>query len=357
MSIPKTAVTLQITERKQEKPLTLARVEVSAELKENELLIENVAVAQASGDIKKVALDLMIPTIPFTTGWENSGKVVLAGDAVKDFQVGDRITAWAHANEIGAGAYQQFTKIHASSAAKIPSSLTFEGASTLPLAFATALGCLNALGLPPNGPTTSLPLPPQPKMVPPILIWGAGSSVGAMAVQIAKLSGFRVIATASPSSFEYVKKCGADWVFNYRDEEKVIEEIKKAGEDKVTLVFDPISTTDSVTQSLKALGASGGKVIVDLPGVAENFEGKTPAGCTVEYAGAYHCFLKPELHSGFKMLESMIAKDQVVVHPFEVLPDGLASVNEGWRRQRAGEVRATKLVYRIADTPGLKEIQ
>jgi len=38
----------------------------------------------------------------------------------------------------------------------------------------------------------------------------------------------------------------------------------------------------------------------------------------------------------------------------EIVPDGLAGVKEGLRRLKAKEVQAAKLVYNIADTPGLQ---
>lgn len=38
----------------------------------------------------------------------------------------------------------------------------------------------------------------------------------------------------------------------------------------------------------------------------------------------------------------------------KLMPNGLASVPEGLKLLREGKVHAEKLVYRIADTPGLK---
>jgi hypothetical protein len=44
-------------------------------------------------------------------------------------------------------------------------------------------------------------------------------------------------------------------------------------------------------------------------------------------------------------------------HPYEVLPYGLESVEEGLRQLKEGNVSAKKLIYRVADTPGIGLIE
>lgn len=121
---------------------------------------------------------------------------------------------------------------------QIPSSLSHEAASTISLAFGTSFAGLHFLSIPPGGTKTVLPLPAQPDAVAPVLVWGAGSSVGAMAVQLIKLSGYRVIATASKKNFDYVKSLGADFVVDYHDGKKAVEEIKEFAAGKLSLVYE-----------------------------------------------------------------------------------------------------------------------
>jgi len=47
------------------------------------------------------------------------------------------------------------------------------------------------------------------------LIYGGSSASGVLGIQFAKLSGFEVLTTCSPSNFDYVKSLGADKVFDY----------------------------------------------------------------------------------------------------------------------------------------------
>lgn len=56
-------------------------------------------------------------------------------------------------------------------------------------------------------------------------MWAASSSIGQFAVQLAKLSNFTVIATASPKNHELLKSFGASHCFDYRDPD-VVNKIK-----------------------------------------------------------------------------------------------------------------------------------
>ncbi|WNY34932.1 hypothetical protein Q9Q99_07640 [Curtobacterium flaccumfaciens] len=51
-----------------------------------------------------------------------------------------------------------------------------------------------------------------------VLVWGASTSVGANAVQLARAAGYAVIGTASPKNHGFVQDLGAEAVFDYRDD-------------------------------------------------------------------------------------------------------------------------------------------
>ena len=134
--------------------------------------------------------------------------------------------------------------------------MTFSDAATLPLGTVTAaVGLFKGLQIPTpfSGPVT---LPADT-----ILIWGGATSVGAYAVQLARLSGFKnILATASSANFDYVKSLGATQVFDYKAAD-VIEQIKAATGDNLRLVFDAFGSHDT---SVKALGKEGGVVASTL---------------------------------------------------------------------------------------------
>jgi NADPH:quinone reductase-like Zn-dependent oxidoreductase len=64
------------------------------------------------------------------------------------------------------------------------------------------------------------------------------TAVGHHAVQLARLSGFRVFVTASPGAHALMRELGADEVFDYRDP-NVVDVIKKAaGREGVFAAYD-----------------------------------------------------------------------------------------------------------------------
>ena len=93
-----------------------------------------------------------------------------------------------------------------------------------------------------------------------VLVWGAGSGIGHMAIQIAKWKGCFVIATAgSDSKLEQARALGADLVVNhYRD--NVAEIVKPVvGKPGVDVVFEHVgkATWDISTKLL----AKGGRIV------------------------------------------------------------------------------------------------
>jgi NADPH:quinone reductase-like Zn-dependent oxidoreductase len=127
-----------------------------------------------------------------------------------------------------------------------PANLSFEEAAAVPLVFMTAWHALVArAGLRP-GET--------------ILVHAAGSGVGTAAVQIAKLLGARVIATAgSDAKLEKAKGLGADHVVNYETQD-FVQEVRKLTDRKgVEVVFEHVGKT-TWEKSLLAAGI-GGRIV------------------------------------------------------------------------------------------------
>ena len=155
---------------------------------------------------------------PFTFGYDLAGQVVEAGKGVTRFQVGDRVTCFCiggekEVNSSSKSAFQQFVLVDEDLASEIPEAMTFEQASVLPLALATATTALfdkSQLGL--NLPTE----PKQPSSGKTVLIWGGSTSVGCNAIQLAAAAGYEVFTTASPKNFKLLEGLGATKVWDYR---------------------------------------------------------------------------------------------------------------------------------------------
>ncbi|KAG2420667.1 hypothetical protein HFD88_000280 [Aspergillus terreus] len=183
----------------------------------NEILVKVNAWAMNPADA--MVQDVALPFIkyPLILGEDIAGTVEKVGsEATGKFKVGDRVLGLA----LGAavfkpeqGAFQEYVILDLTLACNIPDSLSFADASVFPLCIATAAHGLfskDYLGLPfPSINPTSAGKS--------VFIWGGSSGVGSNAIQLCKGAGFEVITTCSAHNFEYVKRLGADKVFDYKD--------------------------------------------------------------------------------------------------------------------------------------------
>jgi len=155
-------------------------------------------------------------TYPTVLGSDVAGEVVEVGKDVTRFAVGDRVIGQAvgtdkDSNRASEGAFQRYAVILERLASPIPDSLSYEGASVLPLALSTASCGLfqqDYLGL--HHPSAD-PAPTGET----VLVWGGSTSAGSNAIQLAVAAGYDVITTASPRNFSFVKELGASEAFDY----------------------------------------------------------------------------------------------------------------------------------------------
>lgn len=144
------------------------------------------------------------------------------------------------------GGYAEFVVVPARNVLPIPGSLSFEQAAAFPLVSVTASHMLFALAQLQHGED--------------VLVMGAGSGVGSLAVQMAKLAGARVITTVgSDDKIPKAMLLGADAVINH-SREKVAERVKVLTEGRgVDVVIEHIGLEvwDACLDSL----AKGGRLI------------------------------------------------------------------------------------------------
>jgi len=144
------------------------------------------------------------------------------------------------------GGYAEYVKVPFRNVLPIPENLSFEQAAAFPLVSVTASHMLFALAGLQHGET--------------VLIMGAGSGVGSMAVQMAKLAGARVITTVgSDDKIPKAVILGADAVIHH-GREKVAERVKLLTEDRgVDVVIEHIGP--EVWGSCLASLAKGGRLV------------------------------------------------------------------------------------------------
>jgi NADPH:quinone reductase-like Zn-dependent oxidoreductase len=163
---------------------------------------------------------LVTPWIRFPTviGSDVAGEIVSVGDGVTFLRSGDRVVAFAAGqerprNSTEEGGFQLYVSVLARVCARLPDDVSFERAAVLPLGLATAAAGLY------EADQLALPVPTGPRQARDgvVVVWGASTSVGCNAVQLAHASGYDVIATAGPKNHDLVRSLGAECVFDYRD--------------------------------------------------------------------------------------------------------------------------------------------
>ena len=148
--------------------------------------------------------------------------------------------------ETAAGGYAERVKAPGANTLPLPEGLSFVEAAAVPLVFLTAWNMLVR----------------QVKVQPgeDVLVLAAGSGVGSAGIQIAKLFGAHVIATASTEAkLEMARELGADEVINYAEHD-FLEEVQRITNGRgVDIVFEHVGEA-TWERSIKAL-VRGGRLV------------------------------------------------------------------------------------------------
>ncbi|KAG6810233.1 hypothetical protein H0H92_012799 [Tricholoma furcatifolium] len=316
---------------------------------EGQLLVRNEAVGLNPLDWKIQKFGRFIETFPAIIGLDAAGVVEEVGGGVEGFEKGDRANFIANDQ----GAYQQYIISTPLNTAKIPSSISFDQAASVPETAATA-----AIGL-------YVPKPHGAGLVPPfeastqgkdsgrpIFIVGGTTSVGQYAIQFARLSGFSpIFTTASPKHEAYLKSLGATHVFDRNltsTPSAIVSEIRKVTSVPVEVAFDAVSLRDTQTLAYSVL-ERGASLILVLPAAFDVVEGKE-----VEVHQVFGMFTPPHSRELGKLfygkITALLEKGDIKPNRVGVVPGGLSAVVGALKRLESGEVSGVKLVVHPQET-------
>ncbi|RMD47115.1 MAG: NAD(P)H-quinone oxidoreductase, partial [Alphaproteobacteria bacterium] len=136
-------------------------------------------------------------------GLEAAGEVVAVGPGVSRWKPGDRVAAL-----LPGGGYAEYAVTHEDHALPVPDGLDLAEAAALPETLFTVWSNVFMRGGLRAGES--------------FLVHGGTSGIGTTAIQLARLAGARVFATAgSESKCEVCRRLGADVAINYREEDFV----------------------------------------------------------------------------------------------------------------------------------------
>jgi NADPH2:quinone reductase len=200
-------------------------------------------------------------------GMEWSGEIAEMGPEAKGVKIGDRVMG------SGGAAFAEYTLADHGRLFHAPTNMNFEEAATLPIALATMH----------NAVVTNGALQPGQS----VLIQGASSGVGLMALQIAKLKGARLVIGSSTNATrrEKLKDFGADLAVDSSDPAWVDQVLKATGGEGVDLIVDQVSGT-LANQNLAATKIKGRIVNVGrLGGTRAEFNFDLHAARRINYIG------------------------------------------------------------------------
>lgn len=221
----------------------------------HDLLVEVKAISVNPVDVKVRA-----GSVPFSgdeyrvLGWDASGIVKATGPEVTAFHPGDEVFYAGTITRPGTNA--EFHLVDERIAGRKPQTLDFAQAAALPLTSLTAWELLfDRLGVKPG----------KPVGTGSVLVIGGAGGVGSMLIQLArKLTGLKVIATASRS--ETQKWCldlGAHFVIDHR--KPFAPQLKAIGIPEVEYIASLTATDIHYPAFLEVLAPQGHVAVIDDP--------------------------------------------------------------------------------------------
>jgi NADPH:quinone reductase-like Zn-dependent oxidoreductase len=230
--------------------------------------------------VRKGVASPRIP-LPHVLGADGSGVVDAVGPGVEGFAPGDEVVVnpglscgrcerclagednlcprYEILGEHRHGTYAEYVVLPEANLAPKPKNLSFEEAAALPLTFLTAWQMVvDKLGVRPGE---------------DVLVMAAGSGVSVAAIQIAKLFGARVIATAgSEEKLRKARELGADEAVNYTHPDWPKEVRRLTGGKGADKVVD--HTGALYFEGVIRATASGGRIAI--AGASSGYEGTLP---------------------------------------------------------------------------------
>jgi NADPH2:quinone reductase len=194
------------------------------------------------------------PELPFVVGGEMAGEVMAVGGSVSRFKPGDRVVGGGFS-----GAFAEEAQVPATALRPIPDGADFATAAAFTTAYLTAYVALVRRG--------------ELAKDEWLLVHGAAGGVGLAAVDLGRVFGAHVIATASSEEkHNFLKAYGADYTlppFGFRETVKELTQGRGAD-----VVYDPVGG-DVFDESVRCIAFNGRLLVVGftsgrIPTIAAN---------------------------------------------------------------------------------------
>lgn len=352
----------------------------------DEILIEVRAIGLNPIDWKAPAFNFGIPSLPWVFGRDLAGTVIKSSSSSTRLQIGDVVLVPStDYRDIRKAAFQEYAVTTHYNAAKIPPTTSIYGGASLGVAYvaaALALGVSFGLdfGLAQNVPGPDLrgflkdvnpqdiPEDVRPECLPSseagaervhsgdwIAIWGASTTTGYIALQIAKLCGLQVICIADIARHGHrLHALGADILVDRHDTDRAVDIIRGITNGQLRFAVDIVGS-ETATILEKALSQPEGD-----NGPRSHFLGLTGSPKEKKTGIMYHTVPIKIFHESPKVGEGLVRwledllESKALIPPEVVIRDegGLSGVNDALELLRSGEVSGKRIVVDLKKGDG-----
>ncbi len=166
------------------------------------IAVRTAGVSVWDADVRQRLQYISRPTFPLVMGTDGAGLVAAVGSMVTTFKVGDAVYGHCWDNSAG-GFYAEYAAVPATCIASVPKGVSLDSAGALAASGLTALQGIDGVLRVRSGER--------------LIIHGASGAVGTLAIQLAKLRGALVLATASgDDGMALTRHLGADMAVDGR---------------------------------------------------------------------------------------------------------------------------------------------
>jgi 2-desacetyl-2-hydroxyethyl bacteriochlorophyllide A dehydrogenase len=236
----------------------------------DEVLIKVKASCLCAADISIRGGSIPTLKLPHIPGHEIAGEVVETGKAVKNRKIGDRVVVYMYTvcglcpacisgrenlcqNIVRMGldthgGHAEYAAVPERQALLLPDNISYETGAAIPDAVSTMLHAIRDQA--------------RVKLNDYVLLIGIGG-LGMQGIQLARLSGGRVIAVARhDAKLKAAEEEGAEWTFNGRDEKLVDKVMDVTGGRGADVVLDLVSSQETFQMAADSVRKGGTIVVV-----------------------------------------------------------------------------------------------
>ncbi|KAJ5666317.1 Polyketide synthase enoylreductase [Penicillium maclennaniae] len=341
-----------------------------------EILVKVLAIGLNPVDWKGPAFNFGIPGLPWINGRDLAGLVVQVPNESSRLRVGDVVLVPStDYRDIRKAAFQEYAVATDFNAARIPSSTCIQASASVGVAFvAAALG----LGVSFGQDFSRLKRSPGPNLIEVInrlekseiprdihdecfasssesqrpqpgewiAIWGASTTTGLVALQLAKLAGLRVICVADVARHgAKLVQSGADLLVDRLDTARAVEIIIGVTGGKLRFAMDVVGK-DTASLLQKALDSSGHSHLLGLTGLPK----EQAPGIHHHTAPIKLFHTAPTVGEAMvTWLEDLLSSGNLTLPEIIVAEGGLEGINAALEVLRSGSASGKRIVVGLGE--------